>query len=138
MHVRGRLIGGCIETVSILAGTSYGDLETFTREHAQEGPIVYVEAASDGATDIARDLWRMHLAGWFDRAHAVLVRRTRALDADGFSQLDAVRSPLGDLGVPIVLDVDCGHVPPHLALVNGVLAQLDVTTTASTLTQHLR
>lgn len=137
LHASGRLIGGCIETVSVLAGTSYGDLTGFVRDHAPEGLLVYVEASEDGPTDIARHLWRMRLAGWFDAAAAILVGRTRAPDGDGFTQLDAVRSALGDLGLPVVLDVDCGHVPPHLALVNGALADLRVTPETTTLTQHL-
>jgi len=89
--------------------------------------LVYLEASGDVATDIARDLWRMRLAGWFDHANAVLVGRTRAPDADGFSQVDAVRSALDGIDVPVVLEVDCGHVPPHLALVNGAQAQLTLT-----------
>jgi len=137
VRVEGRLVGGCIETVSILAGTAYGDLPAFAREHAPEGLIVYVEASGDVATDIARDLWRMRLAGWFDAATAVLVGRTTAPDADGFTQLDAVRSVLGDLGLPVVLDVDCGHVAPHLALVNGALARLEVDGDVQGLTQTL-
>ena len=137
VHVTGRLVGGCIETVSILAGTPYGDLRAFAREHAPEGLVVYVEAAGDVATDIARDLWRMRLAGWFDDARAVLVGRTTAPDSDGFTQLDAVRSVLGDLGLPVVLDVDCGHVPPHLALVNGALCELEVDGEVQRLTQTL-
>jgi len=137
VHVSGRLIGGCVETVSILAGTPYGDLSAFAAEHAPEGLLVYVEASGDGATDIARDLWRMRLAGWFEHANAVLVGRTRAPDVPGFTQLDAVHSALGALDVPVVLDVDCGHVPPHLALVNGALAELTVADEARTLTQVL-
>lgn len=138
VHVSGRLIGGCVETVSILAGTPYGDLQSFARDHAPEGLIVYVEAAGDRATTIARDLWRMRLAGWFDHANAVLVGRTDAPDDGGFSQLDAVSSALRDLDVPVVLDVDCGHVPPHLALVNGALAELTVAEATKTVRQHLR
>jgi muramoyltetrapeptide carboxypeptidase len=127
VRVSGRLIGGCLETVSILAGTRWGDVRQFAEEHAPEGLIVYVEASEDPATDIARHLWRLRLAGWFERANAVLVGRTSAPDSEGFTQLDAVRSGLGDLGVPVVLDVDCGHVPPHLALVNGALAEVTLT-----------
>ena len=126
LRARGRLVGGCIETVSPLAGTRYGDLPAFAREHAPEGLLVYVEAAESGALTIARDLWRMRLAGWFDDAAAVLVGRTAAPDEAGFTQGDAVRSALGDLPVPVVLDVDCGHVPPMLALVNGALAEVVV------------
>ncbi len=137
VRVSGRLIGGCIETVSILAGTRYGDLPAFAAEHAPEGLLVYVEAAGDVATDIARDLWRMRLAGWFDQANAVLVGRTQAPDVEGFTQDDAVRSALDGLDLPIVLDVDCGHVPPHLALVNGALAHLTVTGETQSIEQTL-
>jgi len=135
VRVQGRLVGGCVETVSILAGTA--DLPAFAREHAPEGLLVHVEASGDVATDIARDLWRMRLAGWFDDARAVLVARTTAPDADGFTQLDAVRSVLGDLGLPVVLDVDCGHLVPRLTLVNGALAELEVDGDVQRLTQTL-
>jgi len=138
VHVSGRLIGGCIETVSILAGTAYGDLADFAADYAPEGLIVYVEASDDGALNIARDLWRMRLAGWFEHANAVLVGRTRARDDGDFTQLDAVRSALGALDVPVLLDVDCGHVPPHLALVNGAVAELTFTGSAQGLSQTLR
>jgi muramoyltetrapeptide carboxypeptidase len=121
----GRLIGGCLETVSVVAGTRWGNVPAFAAEHAPEGLVVYVDVCEHGALDVARDLWRLRLAGWFENATAVLVSRTHAPAAPGFSQQDAVRSALGDLDLPVVLDVDCGHVPPHLALVNG--AQVEVT-----------
>lgn len=138
LQVSGRLLGGCIETVSILAGTPYGDLGAFAAEHAPQGLIVYLEAAEAGSLTVARDLWRLRLAGWFDHATAVLVGRTRAPDEGGFTQRDAVRSALGDLDVPVVLDVDCGHVPPHLALVNGAQTDLAVEGSVATLVQQLR
>ena len=37
----------------------------------------------------------------------------------GFSQLDALHHALDGLPVPVLYDVDIGHVPPQLALVNG-------------------
>jgi len=137
VQVSGRLIGGCIETISTLAGTAYADLGAFAGAHAPEGLIVYLEAVEEPATSIARHLWRMRLAGWFDQARAVLVGRTRAPDSPGLSQRDAVRSVLGDLPVPVVLDVDCGHVPPHLALVNGALTEVVVSPAGGTITQYL-
>jgi muramoyltetrapeptide carboxypeptidase LdcA involved in peptidoglycan recycling len=137
VNVRGRLIGGCIETVSILAGTPFGDLRSFAAAHAPEGLIVYVEASADAATDIARHMWRMRLAGWFDHANAVLIGRTTAPDSTGFTQLDAVRSVLGDLKLPVILDVDCGHVFPHLALVNGALTTVAVEGDFKEITQEL-
>ncbi len=127
IYATGTLVGGCIETTSVLAGTPYGDVSTFAEQYAPDGLIVYVEAAEEHALAIARSLWRMRLAGWFTHANAVLVGRTSAADDPGFTQDDAVRSALGDLDIPVLLDVDCGHVPPHLVLANGAHATLDWT-----------
>jgi muramoyltetrapeptide carboxypeptidase len=134
LSVTGRLIGGCTETVSVLAGTPYGDLAGWTGEPL----VLYLEACEEGAVAVARHLWRMRLAGWFDRAAVVLVGRTNAPATGAFSQQDAVRSVLGDLDVPVVLDVDCGHVPPQLSLVNGALAEVTFDGSGWRLVQHLR
>jgi muramoyltetrapeptide carboxypeptidase LdcA involved in peptidoglycan recycling len=124
LHVTGRLVGGCIETVSALAGSAYGDLARFRAGAAPEGLVLYLEASDEPAVSIARHLWRMRLAGWFDLADAVLVGRTSAPDSEGLTQEDAVRSALHGLDVPVVADVDIGHLPPQLCLVNGAPVEL--------------
>ena len=125
VDVTGRLIGGCVETMAPLAGTPYGDVRAFGEEH---GPLVaYLEASGDEAFTICRQLHGLRLAGWFDRAVAILVGRTNAPGSEGgFGQRDAVVDALGMLDVPIVLDVEIGHVPPHLPLLNGALARVVV------------
>ncbi|SKC59666.1 S66 family peptidase [Krasilnikoviella flava] len=137
LDVRGRLIGGCLETVSLLAGTPYGDVRRFASEHAPEGLVVYLDILEWEALEVGRALWGMRHAGWFDAAHAVLLSRTPAPDSDGFTQHDAVRDALGDLGIPLLADVECGHVPPYLALVNGALARVQHAPAASTISQRL-
>jgi muramoyltetrapeptide carboxypeptidase len=126
LHVSGRLIGGCIETVCNLAGTPYGDVARFGRQHADDGLVVFVEAAGAEATAICRHLHGLRLAGWFDDARAVLVGRTTAPDDPRMTQREAVLDALAPLGLPLVLDVEIGHVPPHLPLVNGALATVTV------------
>lgn len=138
LHVTGRLIGGCIETLGNLAGTPYGDVAAFGREHASDGLVVYVEAAEDGAAAICRNLHGLRLAGWFDHARAVLVGRTAAPDHALLTQREAVLDALGRLDVPIVLDVEIGHVPPHLPLVNGALATVVVDGDVREIRQELR
>lgn len=126
LDVTGRLIGGCIETVSVLAGTSYGDVAAFGRDHADDGLIVYLEASDDDAYTICRELHAIRLAGWFEHARAILIGRTNARDGATLTQREAVLDAVGMLGLPIVLDAEIGHVPPHLPLVNGALARLRV------------
>ena len=126
LDVSGRLVGGCIETISSLAGTPYGDLPRFGRTYDQDGLVVYLEASEEPAFTIARQLYGMRLAGWFDRAQAVLIGRTDAPDEEHLTQDEAVLQSLGDLGVPIVLDVECGHVQPRMPFVNGSVARVVV------------
>ncbi|MEP9364314.1 S66 peptidase family protein [Nocardioides sp. CN2-186] len=137
VDVTGRLIGGCLETVGPLAATPYGDVAAYGRDHADEGIVVYLEACEDGAYTIARTLHSLRYAGWFEHATAVLIGRTNALAAGDLSQADAVADALGGLGIPVVLDVECGHVAPYLPLVNGALAHVVVDDDRREITQTL-
>lgn len=135
LDVTGRLVGGCIDTLSDVVGSPYGDVPAFARAHAPEGLLVYVEAADEDALTVCRRLHGMRLAGFFDDAIAVLVGRTRAPDAPTMTQHDAVVDALGSLDVPIVADVECGHVQPFMLLVNGALGRLRWVGDERTLTQ---
>ena len=124
IDVTGRLIGGCLDTVCNIAGTPYADLGAFADEYAPEGLIVYIEVADEDALTACRHLHGMRLAGFFDRANAVLVGRTRAPDAPTMTQHEAVLDALGGLGIPIIGDVECGHVQPFMPIVNGALGRV--------------
>jgi muramoyltetrapeptide carboxypeptidase len=138
VDVTGRLVGGCIDVLGPLAGTAYGDVAAFGAEHADTGLVVYLEACDDEAFTICRLLHAMRYAGWFDHARAVLVGRTLAPASDTMTQHEAVRDALGDLDVPVVLDVECGHVAPFMPLVNGAPAHLVVDGERREITQDLR
>jgi muramoyltetrapeptide carboxypeptidase LdcA involved in peptidoglycan recycling len=136
LDVSGRLVGGCVETVANLAGTPYGDVRAWA-ETFDEPTIVYVEACEEHAVNICRYLHALRLAGWFDRAAAVLVGRTNAPDHPEMTQRDAVLDALGRLDLPVVWDLEIGHVPPHLPLVNGAVARVVVDGDTREITQTL-
>ncbi|MBI4900963.1 MAG: LD-carboxypeptidase [Actinobacteria bacterium] len=136
LDVSGRLIGGCTETIAHLAGTPYGDVRAWA--DALDGPtIVYVESCEEDAVNTCRYLHAMRLAGWFDRAAALLVGSTRAPDHPDLTQRGAVLDAVGRLDLPIVWDLEIGHVPPHLPLVNGALARVVVDGDIREITQTL-
>ncbi|MEO5851893.1 MAG: LD-carboxypeptidase, partial [Nocardioides sp.] len=120
-----------------LAGTVYADVAAFGDEHAAEGVIVFVEASDDDAFTICRHLHAMRYAGWFDHATGVLVGRTHAPDSSTMTQREAVADALGGLGVPVVLDVECGHVAPFLPLVSGARARVVMAGDRREITQDL-
>ena len=126
VDVSGRLIGGCLDVVCHLAGTPYGDVRRFARDHEDDGVIVYLENCEAPSLDAARMLHGLRLAGWFEGASAVLIGRTSAPKRAGLTQDDAILDALGNLNVPIVADVDFGHVPPGNVLINGSLAHVVV------------
>lgn len=127
LDVTGTLIGGCIETMAGIAGTPYGDVWAFGAEHGDL--VVYLEAAEADAFDICRYLHHLRYASWFEHAAAILIGRTNAPAAEhdgGLTQADAVLDALGGLDIPIVFDLEIGHVPPHLPLLNGAQARVVV------------
>jgi len=133
VDVSGRIIGGCIDTIHHLAGTRFGDSGALR----DDGLLVYVEAADDNAFAICRALHGMRLAGFFEGARAILVGRTSAPDSPTLTQDAAVLDALGGLGVPIIADFECGHVPPRMQLVNGALGRLVMSTDEAWLEQTL-
>jgi muramoyltetrapeptide carboxypeptidase len=136
--VTGRLVGGCIEAVRHLAGTPHGDVARFARQHAPEGLIVYLEAAQDDAFSVCRSLHGMRLAGFFAEANAILIASTFAPDSPTLTQQEGVVDALAAVGVPIIADIGCGHVPPYVPMVNGALGHLRFGAGSATLTQSLR
>jgi len=135
VDVSGVLVGGCIDTLSNVVGTPYCDVRAFARQHAPGGLLVYVEAADENAETVCDRLHGMRLAGFFDDAVAVLVGRTRAPRTAHLTQREAVVDALGGLGVPIVGDVECGHVQPFMAIVNGALGRVRFDGASMSLTQ---
>lgn len=133
----GRLIGGCIDVLTALAGTPYGDVPAFGRAYADDGLVVFLEAAEHDAYSIARALHGFRHAGWFEHATGVLIGRTGAPDRPELSQREAVADALGPLGLPVVLDVEYGHVQPFLPLVAGALATVVVDGDRREITQTL-
>lgn len=135
IDLRGRIVGGCIETIHHLAGTAYGDLDVL--RSTGDGLLVYIEAAEDDAFSICRALHGMRLSGFFDGACGIMVGRTSAPGSATLTQDEAVIDALGPLGVPIVADVDCGHPAPRMQLVNGALGRLVISPEGAWLEQTL-
>ncbi|WP_366289968.1 S66 peptidase family protein [Paenibacillus sp. AN1007] len=122
----GRLLGGCMDTISCLIGTPFAPVETYLQQYCtDEGTIWYLESCEMDASDIYRRLWQMRQAGWFAGTNGFLFGRPDGYsDTDDFTFTDALSSALGDLNVPILYDVDLGHIPPQMTFVNGALGQV--------------
>lgn len=127
VEFEGRLIGGCIDVLKLLAGTSFDNTKDFCSQF-REGMVWYLENCEMAITDLYRALWQMKNAGWFKNAKAFLIGRTRANKSVGdFTYEDVLHNIFDDMNVNVIYDVDFGHVQPQWTIVNGAFAQFKYT-----------
>lgn len=122
--VSGRLLGGCLDCLGTLVGTKYDKVKAFTKRYAQDGILWYMEACELGVMDIRRKLWQLDQAGWFENASGFLIGRPMRYGEEcfGLDQYQAVTDILSKYNVPILMDLDIGHIPPMMPMVNGAFA----------------
>lgn len=120
-HFEGRLLGGCLDILSLICGTKYDKVKEFNEKYNKDGVIWFLEACDLSPISIRRSLLQLKMAGWFDNAKGFLIGRSRNAflnEEYGIDRINAI-SVLNDLNVPILIDVDLGHIPPTMPIVCG-------------------
>ena len=125
----GRLIGGCLDCLINLAGTRFDNVKAFNEKYKKDGFIWFLESCELGIMGIRRGLWQLKQAGWFENVKGFVIGRPMLFEIEdyGMDRYSAVTSVLSQFNVPIVLDVDLGHLPPAMPLVNGSMAKVTAT-----------
>lgn len=128
VEVQGRLLGGCLDVIRHLIGTPFGDIQSFRKKYINNEPILwYFENCEMSTTDLRRTLVQMKLAGWFEDTPGILFGRSAANHSVGNYTVEDVYQDLSEeLGIPIIYDIDCGHVPPQITFINGAYAEVQV------------
>lgn len=137
---QGRLIGGCLDVISRLAGTAFGNLPLFQQQNNEQGIILYFENVEMRPCELTRALFSLRLQGWFDHVNGILIGRSAAPDTgtpDQQNYVDALKDALGDLNIPIVYDMDIGHIPPQISIVNGAFAKVELNHQEKSISQHI-
>ena len=73
-------------------------------------------------------MWHLKQQGWFDTAAGFLVGRPLASFEQnmlGVDAYNAVTDVIADLEVPVIMDVDIGHVAPMMPLIIGSHAEVN-------------
>jgi muramoyltetrapeptide carboxypeptidase len=128
VKIQGRLLGGCIDMIRHLIGTAYGDVQNFRKQHISGEPVLwYLENCEMNTTDLRRSLVQMKLAGWFEQCSGIMFGRSDAnTPVNNYTVEDVYKELSDELGIPIIYDVDCGHVPPQITFINGAYAEVEV------------
>lgn len=122
--VEGRIIGGCIDCLRDLIGTTYDNTVNFIEKYKDDGIIWYFDIFSLTSEEFYRSLFQMREAGWFKYTKAVIVGRVRF--PNSFTQMTYEKALLKIFGkIPIVFDTDIGHVSPKMTIINGGVANIE-------------
>ena len=121
VYMEGRLIGGCLDILANLVGTTYDKVPEFVDKYQEDGIVWFMEACDLNVMSIRRALWQLEHAGWFKHVKGFLFGRTLCHGEEflGLDQYSAVTGILGKYHVPIIMDIDIGHIPPAMTLISG-------------------
>lgn len=128
VHMRGRLLGGCVDCLVNLLGTKYDYVNQFNERYKEDGIIWFLECCDLNVMGIRRAMWQMKNAGWLDYTKGFLIGRPCCIGEEmmGLDHYHAVVDILKDFNVPIILDADLGHRPPMMPIVCGSMADITV------------
>lgn len=123
LRVIGRLLGGCMDCLVNLLGTRYDGTVAFCEKYREDGILWMLEACDLNVMAIRRAMWQMEQAGWFRHVKGFLFGR--ALNGQPMMDLDAYQAVLAVAAkyhVPVLMDLDIGHLSPMMPLVVGSMA----------------
>jgi len=128
VQFEGRLVGGCMDCLVNLLGTKFDDVKGFSERYKEEGIIWFMESCELNVMAIRRAIWQMKNAGWFSHVKGFLIGRPMLFGQDimGLDQYRAVVDLLEEYNVPVIMDLDIGHLAPMMPMVSGAYAKVDV------------
>ena len=123
----GRLLGGCLDCLVSLCGTKYDKTAQYISNHSDEGIIFFLEACELNSIGIRRALFQLKNAGWFNNIKGFIVGRSLNYNDQSFgtTPIKAYIDLLADLNVPILLDIDLGHLSPSIPIRCGGYAKIE-------------
>lgn len=128
VNVKGRLLGGCVDCLSVLVGTCFDKVEEFALKYKEDGIIWFMEACDLDPFSLRRDLWQMEKSGWFHYVKAFVFGRPGHFGEEvmGMDFYQAVTGITNKYNVPVIMDADIGHLPPMMPIITGSLGTLKV------------
>ena len=127
LTLNGTLLGGCLDVLVGLSGTTLDGVKKFLKTH--EKIIWALEACDYNPMDIRRAMWHLDQCGWFENAAGFVIGRPLAAFREkmmGVDQYNAVTDILSRHKVPVIMDADIGHIAPTMPLVIGADAEVTI------------
>ena len=127
-RARGRLLGGNLAVLGGLADTPFNLLA----EALNSDVVLFIEDISEAVYRVERMLWMLHLSGVLNKVKGLIIGQFTDYKPDiNFGTVEAMVSARmeawGLNGVPVAFNFPVGHVDYNLPLVEGCMAELEIT-----------
>lgn len=128
VEIEGRLIGGCLDILQMYPGTAYDKVKEFNEKYKEDGIIWFLEACELNVMSIRRAIWQLKEAGWFEYLKGFMIGRPLMFGQEmfGIDQYRAVTDLLSEYNVPIIMDLDIGHLAPMMPIICGGTAKVSI------------
>lgn len=126
ISIKGRLIGGCLDVLINLVGTKYERTKNFIDKYKEDKFIWYFDIFDMTNEDIIRAFWQLKEASWFKYINGILIGRL--IEEKSYLDIkykDVLEQLSNELEVPIIYDIDIGHVAPRISLINGSITEVN-------------
>ncbi len=135
----GRLLGGCLDILLNFLGTEFDKTKEFIDKYSDDGIIWFLEACDLNTVAIRRAFVQLDNAGWFKNVKGFIIGRPLSgmEDALGLNRIDAVKEVIEKYHVPMIFDVDLGHLSPSMPLITGSVAEVELTDNELTINMKL-
>lgn len=127
--IKGRIIGGCFDLISELAGTKYDGINEFNERYKDDGIIWFFDNCEITMEETIRTLWKMNELNFFKYAKGVIFGRfgvNSSIHSDYDVKTCLEDSVIGKLNIPIIYDADISHKDPCMPIINGSIATVNV------------
>lgn len=123
---RGRSIGGCFDCVVNLMGTRFDKMKEYIEKYKEDGIVWFLEVFEMSTPAFYINLWKMKNAGLFEHCKGIMFGRPLFVREDyETSYEETLKQFFKDMDIPVIYDVDCGHVSPQLPIVTGAILEVE-------------
>lgn len=121
---KGRLIGGCMDTLGWLYYNKMVDPYNFINKYLDDSFVWYMETYNMDELRVRSMLRGMSDSGWFDKVSGFIFGRPMFYSGEHYE--DSICKELFRFDVPKIFDADIGHKAPRMTLINGVITSFRV------------
>lgn len=128
VFIKGRIIGGCLDIITVLSGTKYDGINIFNEKYKNDGIIWYFDNCELSKEETIRTLWKLNELNYFKYTKGIIFGRfgsnITSYDYDVKTCLQD--SVISKLNIPIIYDADITHKSPCMTIINGSIAKISV------------